>query len=253
MVHQDPPTSLRIERESRTLTRKVGDGLRRAILSGQFEPGQRLVERTLCELTGVSRTAVREALRALEAEGLVVNVPNRGPVVASISREEALDIYTVRSLLEVAAVEAFVEKATKQEVAQLGRLMDDMERAASKNDSEQVNALKSRFYAALLEGSRSKTIMQILQQLYAKIALLRRMTMDRDNRTQTAVRELRTMYDAIKSRDAAAAKAACLYHVKAAAEVAISALAEAAIAEEPRRPQRRTFKKHPAIPALPED
>jgi len=71
--------------------------LRKAILSFHFKPGEKLTERELCELTGVSRPLMREALRDLEAQGLISNVPHRGPAAAMLTRDDARDIYEVRS------------------------------------------------------------------------------------------------------------------------------------------------------------
>src|SRR5437879_10116259 len=81
-------TTLRIE-DVPTVRSMVAQKLREAIMSGTFKPGQRLVERELCEMTGVSRPSIREALRLLEADGLVTTVAHRGPGVSTISLEEA--------------------------------------------------------------------------------------------------------------------------------------------------------------------
>src|SRR5262245_9679086 len=87
--------------ESATPLRKQAEeGLRKAILSGQYDAGERLKERQLMESLGVSRTLLREALRQIEAEGLVTLVPNRGPVVSVLSYEDAEEIYEVRGILE---------------------------------------------------------------------------------------------------------------------------------------------------------
>src|SRR5687768_16541072 len=82
------------------LRRQVIGLLRNAILTFEYEPGQRLVERDLCERFDVSRTVIREALRHLEAEGLIQIVPNRGPVVSAATPAEARDLYEVREALE---------------------------------------------------------------------------------------------------------------------------------------------------------
>src|SRR5580658_6629334 len=93
-------TELQIVRKSATLRLLVEDKLRSAIASGRFKPGQRLIERELCELTGVGRTSIREALRQLEAEGLVTVASHRGPSVTKITADEAKHLYAVRALLE---------------------------------------------------------------------------------------------------------------------------------------------------------
>ena len=92
-------STLRIE-DVPTVRSMVAQKLREAIMSGTLKPGQRLVERELCEMTGVSRPSIREALRLLEADGLVNTVPHRGPVVSTISLEEAKQLYAARAVLE---------------------------------------------------------------------------------------------------------------------------------------------------------
>jgi GntR family transcriptional regulator, trigonelline degradation regulator len=220
--------ALRVERNSQTLTQQVVEGLRNAIRSGRFEPGQRLVERRLCDMTGVSRTAVREALRSLETQGLVVNAPNRGPTVAAVALDEAIEIYEVREMLETRAVELFMKRMTGADLALLHEVMLAMENALAMNDVDAVNDEKQRFYNLIITGSGNRLIGRILDQLYGKIALLRNVTMNQDNRIGAAVSELRAMFDAINARDVKAARRACQRHVEAAASVACAALAERA-------------------------
>lgn len=97
-MHESFP-SLKVERRTTTLRELVLEKMRTAILDARFLPGDRLVERTLCEELGVSRTVVREVLRHLEAEGLVDTVPNQGPIVAVLDLDRAAEIYEIRSLL----------------------------------------------------------------------------------------------------------------------------------------------------------
>jgi DNA-binding GntR family transcriptional regulator len=94
------------------LRKQVIELLRDAIASMEFEPGQRLVERDLCERFDVSRTVIREALRHLEAEGLVDLVANHGPVVSRITREDAGHIYEARATLEGVIARYAAERAT---------------------------------------------------------------------------------------------------------------------------------------------
>ena len=82
------------------LRREIETRLRTAIVAGRFKPGDRLIEREMCELLGVSRASLREALRQLEAEELVKIVPHRGPVVSDVTVEEAEQLYDVRAMLE---------------------------------------------------------------------------------------------------------------------------------------------------------
>ncbi|MGV6874127.1 GntR family transcriptional regulator [Pseudochelatococcus sp. B33] len=224
LTDQNAGYSLRIDREQQSLTHKVCDALRKAIISGEFEPGQRLVERMLCDLTGVSRTAIREALRTLEAEGLVVNIPNHGPTVVTISRDQAEQIYTVRLVLEVKAVELFLQHMQDEDLALLERALRGMEKACADGDIMRVNDLKREFYDIIVTRCGNQIIEQMLKQIFAKIAILRHMTMVQINRTFDAISEMRAMYEALASRDEEAARTACIRHVNAAAAVALNAL-----------------------------
>lgn len=92
--------SLKVERPTVTLRELALQKMRTAILDARFLPGDRLVERALCEELGVSRTVVREVLRHLETEGLIQSLPNQGPIVAILDMESAAEIYDIRALLE---------------------------------------------------------------------------------------------------------------------------------------------------------
>ena len=110
-------TSLRVERS--TVGRQVADRLRDAVADGRLPPGERLTERALCELTGAGRASVREALRALEAEGVIENAPHRGPTVARVGPAQARDLYAVRALLEGFAARGFARRAGEADRAAL--------------------------------------------------------------------------------------------------------------------------------------
>src|ERR1700761_1467063 len=112
-------TELQIVRKSATLRLLVEDKLRAAIATGRFKPGQRLIERELCELTGVGRTSIREALRQLEAEGLVTTIPHRGPSVSTMTADEAEQLYALRALLEGYAGRICAKKRDPEILARL--------------------------------------------------------------------------------------------------------------------------------------
>lgn len=119
-----------IKRRAISLRVQVEDYLRAAIITQRFSPGERLVERELCDLLGVSRPSVLDALRQLEAEDLIVNARYRGPVVATINAEDARQIYEVRALLEGLAGRGFVTYGPKKAVTKLGVALRSLNRAA---------------------------------------------------------------------------------------------------------------------------
>ena len=119
--------SLRVIQSAPTLREMTADTLREAIFSMHFKPNDRLVERDLCDQTGVSRTCVREALRHLESEGLVERRANKGLYVTAVTPAEALQIYEVRAALEPALARLFVERASEADVKALRRRSPTLE------------------------------------------------------------------------------------------------------------------------------
>ena len=95
-----------VTRTQAPVRQQTVNNLRNAIVQGRFKPGERLLEKELCKFTGVSRTSVRESLRQLEAEGLIEMIPNKGPVVATISIIEAIDLYEIRQGVQRVSVSA---------------------------------------------------------------------------------------------------------------------------------------------------
>ena len=142
-----------VPRSAAPLRRQVLDELRQSIIAGRLQPGARLVERELIAMMGVSRTVIREALRQLESEGLVAIVPNKGPIVRELTRDEARDLYSIRAVLEGLAARLFVENASELSIGRLERELRSTEQAYADGDSEQILAAKNRFYEILLERS----------------------------------------------------------------------------------------------------
>lgn len=218
---------LQIERKASTLRTMVQDRLRAAICSGRFKPGQRLVERELCELIDVSRTSVREALRQLEAEGLVTSVPHRGPMVSTISVEEARQLYAVRALLEGFAGECFAEHGSDADIEALRATVERLEDVVARGgDRGELVEVKTAFYAVLMQGGGNLFVRQMLGMMHNRITLLRFTSMTQEGRLARSLQEIKAIYNAIAARDGAAARHACVSHIQAATDVAIAVLAQ---------------------------
>ncbi|UFN49961.1 GntR family transcriptional regulator [Roseomonas sp. OT10] len=228
LAREDPghdDDELRVAGRVATVRAVVEDRLRAAIMRGRFRPGQRLPERELCALTGVGRTSVREALRQLEAEGLVVVVPHRGPAVAAITPQEARDLYAVRSVLEGFAGRGCAERARPEHRAALSAAMAAIERAGATGDDLGVMRATAAFYAALLDGHGNEALRRSLGTLHNQLNLLRFGSVQWPGRLPRSIAELRAIHDAVLARDPDAAEAACLRHMREAAEAAQEMLA----------------------------
>jgi DNA-binding GntR family transcriptional regulator len=217
-------SDLQVGKRLATLRLQVEDKLRAAIAAGRFKPGERLTERHLCELTGVGRTSIREALRQLEAEGLVTVHPHRGPVVSSIGPEEARQLYAVRALLEGYAGRQAAVLRDEKIIEKLYAAVDRFESAAASGDNASLIKAKTDFYAALLRGCGNKFAEQMLTLLHNRITLLRSTSMRQPGRLQHSVSELRAICAAIKKGDAAEAEALSVAHIEAASKVALEVL-----------------------------
>ncbi|CAO3436293.1 Transcriptional regulator, GntR family [Azospirillum doebereinerae] len=200
--------------------------MRSAIMSGHFKPGQRLIERELCESLDVGRTSIRESLRQLEAEGLVLTVPHRGPIVSTIDYDEAEQLYAVRALLEGFAGQQLAERGTAADIARLEKAVEMFERAveAPEPDQDALLAAKTAFYAALIEGSGNIFLRQMLTLLHNRINILRVTSMMQPGRLEHSVAEIREIYAAVKVRDGVRAAAACKHHILMAARAALAFL-----------------------------
>lgn len=232
-------------RESVSLRHRVEDFLRKAIASGQFEAGQKLIERELCELTGVSRPSIREALRRLEAEGLIDIVPHRGPTVASIGVDEARQLYAVRALLEGYAAQEFARLATVEQIRQLEDAFADLERAARPRSRRSLADAKAAFYGVLLAGCRNDIVANVLAGLHNRVNVLRMTSMSRKDRLPASMTEIREILARIMARDPDGAREASVAHIENAARVALDVLARREIdaALPPASKARRTVSR----------
>jgi GntR family transcriptional regulator, trigonelline degradation regulator len=224
-----PSLASQIGRVAAPLRAQVYEVLKEAILTMRFAPGQRLVERELIDMTGVSRTTIREVLRELAAEGFVRTIPQKGAVVVALSAEEAEELYEIREVLESHVVKRFVEHASDAQVLALRRSFTQLEGLVEqRRGTVEVLKAKDGVYDVLLEGAGNSALRASLSQLHARVSLLRAASLSSDpDRPAESVAELRRLVEAIEARDAAAASAAVVAHVRSAARLGIDAMGTA--------------------------
>lgn len=213
-----------VPRSAAPLRRQVLDELRQSIIAGRLRPGARLVERELIAMMGVSRTVIREALRQLESEGLVAIVPNKGPIVRELTRDEARDLYSIRAVLEGLAARLFVENASALSIDRLELELRSTEQAYADGDSEQILAAKNRFYEILLDGAASETLSSMLGALHVRIWRWRAVGISHplrsEQRSKESLQALRLLLGAVKNRNSQLAESLLRDEVtNAAAEV----------------------------------
>ncbi|MCX5468962.1 GntR family transcriptional regulator [Acinetobacter nematophilus] len=213
--------NLKIENPPVTLRELCLNKLRNAIITGYFPSGKRLVERTLCEELGVSRSVVREVIRYLEAEGLVEILPNKGPIVSLLDWELASQIYEIRLLLEQSAVADCTKNLTDETTTQLKCLLNELEQAFAADDIDLIISTSAKLYETIFTTAKHFIAWEVVQRLNGRISRLRVMTMKSTKRETSGYQRIKNMCEAIYlHQDAEKAKQAVAEHIAEAASVA---------------------------------
>ncbi len=159
-------------------------------MTGHFKPGERMVETSLCEQLGVSRTSLRETLRMLAAEKLIVMTPNRGPSVAIISWEEAAQIYHVRAILEGEMAALAAKRVKDAGIEEMHAELKHFEDAVAASDTLTRLSATTDFYEVIIRCSGNHIIGDLIHGLHARINFLRARTMASPGRPRHSVREM---------------------------------------------------------------
>ncbi len=234
------------------------DYIRKAILSGEYSPGQPLLEAELAKKTGVSRTPVREALRQLESEGLITMRANIGATVKSMTMKEYREMSEVRQALESSAAGFAALQRTDADLEAITAAFQKMEtavQAIAKQDTEPYTLLKEvtnediRFHLAILNAAgndlmkkeilRLHLIKRVVSCLHPDMARIQPSTSEkakRDARRAESLASHRKIYEAIRKGDATAAKSAMEQHIQEVIDLSLLAMArlkDATPASEP--------------------
>ena len=159
---------------SRTLRAEVVDMIRDAIVTGQLKPGERLKESALARQMSVSRSPIREALRQLEQEGLIVSIPNQGSFVRSFDEDDVREIFTLRAALEDLACEIVLENGKLQpsDLDRLEAYIEQQKRAVEARDFERLTELDMEFHEFLCKKSGFERLLRMWRSLRTQIQVL---------------------------------------------------------------------------------
>jgi len=201
------------KKENKSLTSLIFDKIREDILNDKYRPGEKIVEAKLAEELGVSRTPVREALKQLELDGLIDNIPNRGVVVKGVTTQDIKDIYTIRIAIEGVAVRWAIERMEDEELDELKEIYELMEFYTFKKDVDKIFELNTKFHETIYKATKSRYLEQILKDFQLFIKATRNKSLRCEGRMQEALEEHKAIIDAFIERDSEEAVEAIVKHV----------------------------------------
>lgn len=210
----------------------VADVLREAILRGILVAGQQLRQDEIARELGVSHIPVREALRQLEAEGLVRLRPYRGFEVSELSPEEVEELYEIRIPLECQALRLALPHLTDEDLARAERILDAID---AEGDPSAWSELNTEFHAVLYAPSRRQRLLNLIRTLRTNVDRYLRLYISVMQRKQYSQREHRKILEAVRRRDAAGAVAALEEHLGIACRMLVDYLRRERKAEERER------------------
>ncbi|OTG87086.1 GntR family transcriptional regulator [Acinetobacter sp. ANC 4558] len=207
-----------------TLRGQVENKLRECILTGYFHPNQKLVERELCEMLGVSRTSIREALRKLEAEKLIIIIPHKGPIVTLISIQEAKDIYALRKVMEGYAFKLFSQNSTLEQIELLANAVNDLEKDLESKEKISIIHSKNKIYEILFQHCGNTLIQDVINSINSRVNILRKTSLLDEQRLQESIFEIKEILDAIRARNHDLTEKLSNKHVENAEKTALKIL-----------------------------
>lgn len=179
----------------------VLERLRKAIIKGSLEPGDRLVETYIAENMGVSRTPVREAFRQLEIEGLAENVPRKGTIVKGISKKDILEIYEIREMLEGLSARLACSNISKQQIDDLKEKISKMEQLIDSKDSTGYWKIHGEFHDIIQQTGGNRRLIDQMKQINEYLSDLRTRTLVMDKRRHGAMEEHKKLIKAFEEKD----------------------------------------------------
>ena len=194
----------------------VFENLREAILEGNLKPGQRLMEVQLAEQLGVSRTPVREAIRKLELEGLVVMIPRKGAYVANMSLKDVIDVLEIRSSLEGLAASLSAERITDEDIKTLESIVEEFEQNVDESNVEALLKNDVEFHECIFKSTNNKKLHQLINSLWEQVYRFRVTYISDYDSTVNIIEEHKMILDAIKKGDSEMAKKYAMEHIEKA-------------------------------------
>lgn len=191
----------------------VFNTLRKAILTGELKPGEHLMEIHLANQLGVSRTPIREAIRKLELEGLVIMIPRRGALVAQITEKDLKDVLEVRRALDALCAELACERITQEEKQQLKAACEEFEKATGTGDATTIAAADVKLHEIIIEATGNQRLIQMIKNLSDQMYRYRFEYIKEKDQHNNLIKEHRMIYESIINNNKEQAAKAAKVHI----------------------------------------
>ena len=191
----------------------VFNTLRKAILTGQLKPGERLMEVHLANKLGVSRTPIREAIRKLELEGLVIMIPRRGAEVAQITEKSLKDVLEVRRALDVLSVELACERITQEGMEELEKACQEFAGATKGKDASVIAMADVKLHDIIVDATGNQRLKQLVNNLSEQMYRYRFVYIKDESQHEKLIAEHREIYEGILAKDKERAAMAARTHI----------------------------------------
>lgn len=191
----------------------VFNTLRKAILTGKLKPGERLMEVHLASRLGVSRTPIREAIRKLELEGLVIMIPRRGAEVAQITEKSLKDVLEVRRALDALSVELACDRITEEEIRTLKDACDEFENAVKGKEVSVIAKADVALHDIIVQAAGNQRLQQLVNNLAEQMYRYRFVYIKDESQHEKLIAEHKEIYESIAKRDKERASKAAKIHI----------------------------------------
>ncbi|MBP3458799.1 MAG: GntR family transcriptional regulator [Lachnospiraceae bacterium] len=191
----------------------VFNTLRQAILTGELKPGERLMEIHLADRLGVSRTPIREAIRKLELEGLVVMIPRKGAQVAKITEKNLKDVLEVRRALDMLAVKLACQRMNEEDKKELKKACDEFAGVIKKSNTKDITEADVHFHDIILKSTNNDRLIQLVNNLAEQMYRYRLEYIKDSAYHNRLVQEHEAIYNAIINKEEEKAAQAVVVHI----------------------------------------
>lgn len=191
----------------------VFNTLRQAILTGELKPGERLMEIHLANRLGVSRTPIREAIRKLELEGLVIMIPRRGAEVAQITEKSLKDVLEVRRALDALCAELACDRISEEELLHLKEACLAFEKATATKDAKIIAKADVALHDIIVQATNNQRLITLVNNLSEQMYRYRFEYIKDESQHKRLVEEHRAIYESLVKKDKEAASKAASVHI----------------------------------------